>query len=310
MYRISFFLLAATFLLHADIEDHFVPVLNKTNGHSFGNIDFIYLINLDQRPEKLQMSLKQLKPYGINPFRFPAVNGWELSIDAINEIGVKFTSEMEGDFMGTSYHQPTGLNPSHEIIHNLGQTYFIHTLAPGAIGCAMSHLSVLQDAYDSGYETIWIMEDDIEILKDPSVIPDLIDQLDRLVGEQGWDILFTDRDFRNSGGWHAPGYGATKRLGLTHLQFAQDFSFKKDISPEFRQIANRYGTHSMILRRSGVKKLLQFFKAHQLFAPYDMDLIYARGLKMFTVTHDIVGNLPQALSDVGYPHYLNTEKKP
>ena len=304
MIKLTFFLLPLAFVF-ADIDDHFKKIERKTDGHSIRNIDFIYLINLDQRPEKFQMSLNQLKPYGIEPFRFPAVNGWELSLEAINDIGVIFSPGMDGDFMGTSYHTGGDGSPSHENIEVPGQAYFIHTFSRGGAGCALSHLSVLQDAFDSGYETIWVMEDDIEVLRDPTILPHLIDKLDAIVGTKGWDVLFTDRDFRNSNGWHVPGYGATRRLGLDRRQFAEDFSFKVDVSSDFRKIANRYGTHSMIIRRSGMKKILQFFKAHQIFAPYDMDLIYVPGINLFTVSDDVVGNLPHAISDLGVPHYLD-----
>ena len=40
------------------------------------------------------------------------------------------------------------------------------------------------------------MEDDIEVLQNPHRLSDLIDQLDLLVGSDGWDILFTDRDIK------------------------------------------------------------------------------------------------------------------
>jgi GR25 family glycosyltransferase involved in LPS biosynthesis len=304
MHKIFFFILPLS-LIFSDVDDHFKKIVDKTEGHSIRNIDFIYMINLDQRPEKFAMSQNQLAPYGIHPFRFSAVNGWELSLEAINDIGVTFTPDMDGDFTGTSYHLDEGGKPSHETIENFGQTYFIHTFSRGGAGCALSHLSVLQDAYDSGYETIWIMEDDVEVLSDPTAIPDLIDLLDSQVGASEWDILFTDRDFRTAQGAYAPGYGATRRLGLSHHHSWKDFSFKVDVSPQFRKIANRYGTHSMIIRRSGMKKLLQFFKAHKIFAPYDMDLIYVPGINLFTVSKDIIGNLSNAISDLGVPHYLD-----
>ncbi|MFI5334690.1 MAG: hypothetical protein ACHQT8_05960 [Chlamydiales bacterium] len=35
----------------------------------------------------------------------------------------------------------------------------------------LSHLSILQDAFDSGYETIWVMEDDIEVVRNPTFSP-------------------------------------------------------------------------------------------------------------------------------------------
>ena len=61
----------------------------------------------------------------------------------------------------------------------------------------MSHLSILQHAYDAGFETIWVMEDDIQVMRDPRVLSERIDQLDALVGKTNWDILFTDRDIRD-----------------------------------------------------------------------------------------------------------------
>lgn len=296
--------------LHAEIEDHFRKVVNKSSCYSLKNIDFIYMINLDQRPEKLKMSLDQLASYGIYPCRFPAVNGWELTLEEINDVGVKFSPEMEGGFMATCYPARLEGKPSHELIQNYGQTYFVHCLARGAIGCTLSHLSILQDAWDSGYETIWVMEDDIHVLKDPRVIPALIEKLDEVVGKNEWDVLFTDRDFRSANGAHTPAYGAAKRPDYAFFQYANDYSFKIDVSPEFRRIANRYGTASMIIRRSGIKKILQFFKAHQMYLPYDMDLIYARGIKLYTVNEDVVSNLTQALSDVGGPFYLEKKELP
>jgi len=294
----------AAVCLHADIEDHFKMAPNKSGAHSMRNIDFIYMINLDQRPEKFQQSVEQLLRYGISPYRFSAVNGWELSLEAINDVGVKFSPEMEAGFMATSYHVGGDGKPSHETIQNYGQTYFVHCMPRGAIGCALSHLSILQDAYDSGYQTIWVMEDDIEIKRDPRILSDLIDKLDEAVGNGNWDVLFTDRDFRNAYGQYAPAYSAAKRPDYAFFQFAKDYSKKTQISPEFLQIAARYGTHSMIIRRSGMKKLLQFFKAHQIYLPYDMDMVYPPGIRFFVVLDDVVANLPRGISDVGGPFYL------
>jgi len=88
---------------YSDVIDHLKEIDDKTYGHSFKNIDFIYLINLDQRPEKYEQSISQLHPYGIYPYRFSAVNGWELSLEEINDVGVKFSPGMCGNFRATSY---------------------------------------------------------------------------------------------------------------------------------------------------------------------------------------------------------------
>ena len=89
--------------LEASVEDHFKPALNKSGAHSIENIDFIYMINLDQRPEKFERCIQQLHPYGVYPYRFSAVNGWELTLEAIQDVGVKFSADMNGGFLATSY---------------------------------------------------------------------------------------------------------------------------------------------------------------------------------------------------------------
>jgi hypothetical protein len=60
----------------------------------------------------------------------------------------------------------------------------------------------------------------------------------------------------------------------------------------------------MIIRRSGIEKLLRFFDAHQIFFPYDMEYILPRGIQLYTVAEDVVSNLPKAPSDNGGPYYL------
>lgn len=289
--------------LHADVLDHLKPVQNKSAAYSMRNVDFIYMINLDQRPEKLKASLDQLAPYGIYPCRFSAVNGWELSLEAINDVGLKFSPGMATGILGTCYLPDGNFEPSHQGISNYGQTYFCHCMARGAIGIALSHISVLQDALDSGYETIWVMEDDIQVIRDPRTLSEMIDKLDLLVGAGNWDILFTDRDIRDANGQYATTYWAGKRPDYLVFTKENDYAQKKQVSPEFLKIGARSGAHSMLLRRSGIQKLLRFFYAHQIFFPYDMDYILPRGINLYTVADDIVSNLPKAPSDNGGPNY-------
>jgi GR25 family glycosyltransferase involved in LPS biosynthesis len=286
-----------------DIEDRLKKVENKTFSARMPGIDYIYMINLDQRPEKWTASLNQLARYGISPYRFSAVNGWELSIDDINDVGVKLALEMRNGWMGTCYHT---FEPSHEIIQIPGQTYFGHCLSRGAIGIALSHISILQDAFDSGYETIWVMEDDIEVIRDPRILTDLIDRLDQAVGKDNWDILFTDRDIRNRDSYYVPTYYAGKR---PDYESTNHFDERTVVTNDFIKIGARSGAHSMIIRKSGIKKLFLFFATHNIFLPYDMDFILPQGIRMYTVRDDVVSNLPHASSDNGGPNYLTGHSK-
>ncbi len=304
--KMFFLFLMIPVVLLGDIESHLKQIPDKAEGHSIRNIDFIYMINLDQRPEKMKSSLNQLSPYGIRPFRFSAVNGWELSLEALDDLGLKYSIEMESGVLGTRYPLDGNFEPSHEILADYGKTYFCHSMSRGAIGIILSHLSILQDAYDAGYETIWVMEDDIEVIKNPLVLSDLVDRLDQVVGKGKWDILFTDRDIRDAHGNSSPCYAAKGRPDFKTSVSGNNFAERTAVSQEFSKIGARWGAHSMILRRSGMRKLLQYFKAHQIFFPYDMEYILPPGIKLYAVLQDVVSNLPRAASDNGGPNYLES----
>lgn len=296
--------------LYADIADHFKPCPNKSSHHCIENIDFIYMINLDKRPEKFEDCSKRLNPYGIYPYRFSAVNGWELPIEVINDVGLKYEPWMKSGIMGTFYYLDgdNKIQHAHETIHVVGRTYFGHCVARGPIAIVLSHLSVLQDAFDSGYETIWVMEDDIEVIRDPRIIPELINKLDALVGKDGWDILFTDRDMKKKNGEYNPCYWYARRPNFTPWN-PNIFAQRCAISPDFQKIGARWGSHSMILRRSGIIKILDFIKVYRIFYPYDMDFIFPAGIdsdmQMYTVFEDIVSNQVDSISDNGGPSYLS-----
>ncbi len=305
MNRWIVFFLAAFTAIHGDVEDHLRPVVEKTDASKMRNIDFIYMINLDGRPEKLKESLEALKPYDINPCRFAAVNGWQLPLETINDLGTRYESWMENDvgWWGTYYPLDGDRTPVHEPIAKVDRIYFRHCMALGSIGCILSHLSVLQDAYDSGYETIWVMEDDIEIIQDPHLISDRIDELDQLVGENGWDILFTDRDTKNTDGEYVPTIYFSWRPNYT-IPDSWRIPQQKEISENLRELGARYGSYSMILRRSGIRKILFFLKCHNLFLPYDLEYTQPNNMRLFTVLDDIVSTKPQAATDNGEPNYL------
>jgi len=306
-------LLVAVKSLHADIADHFKPCQNKSGNHSMRNIDFIYLINLDRRPDRLADCSRRLDPYDIHPYRFSAVNGWELPIEVINDVGLKFEPWMNKGIMGTYYYldEQNIIQHAHEIIGVEGRTYFGHCVARGPIAIALSHLSVLQDALNSGYNTVWVLEDDFELKGNPHIISELIDKLDSLVGKEGWDVLFTDRDIRKANGEHNPCYWAARRPNFTPWNPNQ-FAERKIISPDFQKIGARWGSHSMILRKSGIEKILHFFKVYRIFFPYDMDYIFPSDMfseiQLYTVLEDVVSNQVDSVSDNSGPSYLEAKE--
>jgi len=304
MKKICFLLFLYAFHVQGGIESYLKPVYGKESCHMnpIEGVDLAYVINLDQRPEKFAHCQDELSSYGIIPYRFSAVNGWELNLDAINEIGVKYKAGMTEGLRGTCYLFENAFKPLHEIMHVPERTYFCHCMTRGAIGIVLSHLSVLQDAYNSGYNTIWVMEDDIEVIQNPHSLSELIYKLDLLVGKNGWDILFTDQDTKGRKGEYIPCLSYAKRPNFTPKN-PQKFAIRSTISPDFKKIGARYGAYSMIVRRSGMEKLLQFFKKYNIFLPFDMEYTLPNDIKLYTLIQDVVSTQPCALSDNGAPNY-------
>lgn len=287
--------------LFGELSDHFKKAPDKIEGCQIRNIDFIYVINLDQRPEKFNHTVDELAPFGITPYRFSAVNGWELTLEAINEVGIKYEPWMKEGLMGTCYIPEDDGIARHEIMHVPERNYFCHCMSRGAIGIALSHLSILQDAYNSGYETIWVLEDDIEVIKDPHLLSTMIEKLDALVGRKGWDFLFTDQDTKAQDGSYVPCLGAAQKPDFNPIN-PYKYESRIDVSEDFRKIGARYGAYSVIVSRSGMKKMLDFMR-NGIFLPYDMEYTLPDNIQMYNVRDDIVSTLPQALSDNGSPNY-------
>lgn len=293
-----FFFLSSASFLFCGIADHLKKIDAKTEGHNYGPIDFVYLINLDHRPTKWKECLEQLTPYGIRPFRFSAVNGWKIKHSALQEIGMRFKKNMRGGGMGTTFVWKNGKEySSHELVGKEGTTYFCHCMARGAIGCLMSHVSILEDAYNSGYELIWVLEDDIEVLKNPIVIPKYIAELDRIVGRANWDLFYTDKDYRSKKGYLV--VDGTDYRPDVDTRDQQRHNINRKISGNLRKMGSRFGTHSMIWTRHGMKKYLDYIKKHGVYLPIDMDVHLAPGIQIYSVLDDVVSNRLDALSDIG-----------
>jgi GR25 family glycosyltransferase involved in LPS biosynthesis len=283
------------------VEKHLRPAGVKSGNHGMSNIDFIYMINLDERPEKYRRTMEELAPYGIYPFRFSAVNGWKLTYSALDELGVFYQpGTPHGPICSVFRHVDGKELPSFEIMKEEGISYYCHSMSRGAIGCVLSHLSVLQDAYDSGYQTIWVMEDDIRVVSDPHQISTLITTLDHLA--PGWDILFTDDETKGADGNRVYCGGIRPRPHFSYQSLAY-YVNRTYLNSDLMKMGLRFGAYSMIIRRSGMKKLLDFFKTYKIFFPYDMEYFFPPEIKLYACRRDIVTTIAGGISDNGNPTY-------
>lgn len=294
---IYFFAVASFFGIVTDekIINHFKEAPNKENFNQIDGIDFIYVINLDKRPEKWANTALEFQKYGLKPYRFSAVNGWELSIEAVNDLGLVYRPGMT-PLMSTNF-----VEVEKKILQNpqfmscYDRVYFSFGTFLGHIGCTYSHLSVLFDAFKSGYETIWLCEDDVVLQQDPHQLPVLIKELDSIVGQGGWDILFTDPD------QYVKSSGIPKRPNLdcsVAYRYSKKFTDNSQIHPHFKKTSSRYGTYSMIIRRSGMVKILNYFMKEKMYNALDEELMMVPNLNKFGLTFNLVYNPPESLTNL------------
>jgi GR25 family glycosyltransferase involved in LPS biosynthesis len=283
------------------IEKYFQRAENKSEGHGMPGIDFIYMINLDERPEKYERTMEALRPYGIFPYRFSAVNGWKLSFEALDNLGVMYQpGTAEGPIASVFRHVDGKEYMSFEIMKEPTVSYYCHSMSRGAIGCLLSHLSVLQDAYDSGYNTIWVMEDDIKVVSDPRELSLLMGVLDTLAPD--WDIFFTDPESKSADGNRVYCGGIRPRPNFPYQPLSY-YVNRTYLTEDIVKLGLRFGSYSMIIRRAGIKKILDYFKAYKLFFPYDMEYFFPPNIRLFSCTRDIVTVIAGGISDNGNPTY-------
>lgn len=214
-------------------------------------IDCIYLINLDRRPDRLERMQGLLDNFGLHAKRMPAVDGKSL------------TEEHKKALFGS----------------------YPVRMPNGAIGCLLSHLSVLQDAYERGFKRIWVLEDDVLISEDPHVLSNYLAALEKL--DPHWDIFFTDIDAKGDHGEYIVACVSDFRPGQPQKPLLY-YQKKKRVGSDFFQIRQRFGTWSMMISREGMRKILDYYNHVFLWAPYDVDLFYTPGLNCYTPLKDIV----------------------
>lgn len=280
------------------LKQHLKSAENKIEGQQIRNIDFIYVINLDYRKEKMDICVSQFKNYNIIPYRFAAICGWNLEDQVFRDVGLKLMPGMTLTHPFLPQYAKVSFVPIRSKIKqaqpsDYGETCFFYEAYPGVIGCSLSHLSVLNDAYESGYDIIWVLEDDFKLNDDPHKLSSFIDLLDATVGREGWDILYTDAKWGNS--WMHRSWRPDMRNG----DYAR-FTKHTNVNNEFIQIGGRGGAYSMIVNRSGMKKILDFNISRGIFLPYDYEIAYVPELQLFCLTSDLAVIGSTEISDTGH----------
>lgn len=186
---------------------------------------------------------------------------------------------------GLSVNRVNAVNGWHLSKESIKTLSFPHDNMPGGVlGCFLSHISVLKNAYENQFNVIWVLEEDAEFVGDAQRIPELVTALSKL--DPKWDILY--RDVRNFG--ITPG-----SFGVLPVN-SEDY-----LDENFMRVGNRFGTYSILISRFGIEKILYYFICNSLCAPIDVKIHWIPDIRKYSVRQSIVSYIQGADSTTEFP---------
>ena len=185
-------------------------------------LDCVYIIALEENFDQESRWMSELKKFQLDP-RTPvvihkAVNGSRISQDWMNQNGYKKYQNWK--------------------LPNVDTGWYGRDILPGELGCAISHITVWEDALKNNYENILVLEEDFQVLD-----RFLVDDFKSLPSD--WDLFY---------------------LGKNTLSGFEDIETEL---PRIKKSAPSYNTHAYLLNKSGIKKLLSKPFKQNLFTPDD-----------------------------------------
>ena len=256
------------------IVKYLTPVNTTEFTSGFELVDCIYVINLEDRPEKWKRMQELLQQRNLNINRVNAINGWKLSDEVREELAGTYSRRMRN----------------------------------GHLGCFLSHVSTLKHAFDNGFSCIWIMEDDVDFKEDVSQISNLLKQLTEIDPE--WDIFYTDVDSMTSNGNYNRPCEPKLRPDQPPISLSE-LNERTQITHNIMKLGQRYGMYSYLVSKKGVQKLLDYFTHVYIWSNIDVDIHRIPTIREYSTTKDIVGIcFDNGISDTRNPiNYAQPDSK-
>ena len=171
--------------------------------------------------------------------------------------------------------------------------YFHKKMSLVDIRDALTHLSIINNALKNGYETIWIMDEDVQI----RCLPQEVLRCVKIANEQNqdWGLLYTDEGTRNESGKVLHRHKLFRRPDIPFdmdamyldriLLDEKPFDFTADSN---FHVGLLVGAHSYLLNRHGMETILNYYKANKIFIPYEMEIQVIPGIVPYRTQEPLV----------------------
>ncbi|KPU73184.1 uncharacterized protein Dana_GF26781 [Drosophila ananassae] len=117
------------------LHDYYQHLVTKPEKSKL-TLDHIFMINLERRPERREKMEKLFDEIGLDVEHFPAVDGKELNVERVKQMGITFMPGYEDPY----HHRP---------------------MTMGEIGCFLSHYRIWVKMVQEKLKEVLILEDDI-----------------------------------------------------------------------------------------------------------------------------------------------------
>jgi hypothetical protein len=167
---------------------------NKGADHSMAKIDFIYAIARKECRRYTDFDYRFFK-HSICPYRFTSIKSSELSYNTMDKACVHGRNSFK-KILANRLEVHNGKNIlSQEKMYDYNVGFVHKHMSLRVLASSLSHLSVVKDAYDSGYQHVWILDSGTELRGDPNILSSYVQRAEEEVGD--WTILYTDYSERD-----------------------------------------------------------------------------------------------------------------
>lgn len=182
-------------------------------------INKLYIVSLDWDTDSVQSVLDVVNKVGLPdtiPYEVVGIDGSQLT-----------THHMK--LMGVQSYKDWNLDNGNVVVDDDENQFWHRDVTMGEVGCALSHISIWEDAYRNGYDNILVYEDDI-------VFKDTMDwnQFDK-VRTMDYDLFYLGRMLQD-------GFDNVADKPIDDMICKPDYS---------------YQTHAYMLSKKGVRKLVE-----------------------------------------------------
>lgn len=193
----------------------------KETFHVNSYFDKIFCINLDKREDRWNSVSKKFRKLSINAKKFKAYDG--------------------------------------ELLTEFVDPNILVRRTPGYLGCLLSHLEIIKNSYNKGYDKILILEDDIAIHKYfNEYFSDIINQINH-DNNQDWDLIYFG---------HCS-YNEPYKIGNENGTYTLDNN--KKYPKKYSNAIQAWGCHAYALSRNMMKSILDYYKENGYI--YELDRV-------------------------------------